>query len=59
MVLTPVVYCAHNGGGVLPSLPGHCHCHTENEEKIIKVSAMTMLLFLLFLLLKRAREVKE
>lgn len=34
------MYSAHNWGrGVLPSLPGHCRCHTEKENKKMRVSA--------------------
>lgn len=30
----------HGGGGVLPSLPGRCHCRTRNEDKKMKVSVV-------------------
>lgn len=37
------MYCICNGGGgILPSLPGRCHCRTKNEDKRIKVSVVIM-----------------
>ena len=42
----------------LPSLPGHCRCHTEKEDKRMSISTKIELCFC-YCYRKKARQVKE